>query len=154
MVACKSPQYLNYGEMDTVDCVFHDEFLSVLWFDTIDYKQSEPILRYQDFTKVGTGYESGEYDVSPNGSLIINHVLLRHDTTFTVMYVQTRQADVVILHIIVSVIGEYIKIMKTAQCSIFLISKYVPLYTLVQQSHFNQYINKHLCNLIVTRYLT
>ncbi|KAJ8023227.1 hypothetical protein HOLleu_35566 [Holothuria leucospilota] len=104
VATCDSPQYMTYGKIGTVNCIFHDDFFSVLWFDTNYYRQSEPILHYQDFTRSGAGYDSGEFDIYPNGSLIINNVSLEHETTFTALYVHSKTEGVVILHIVVVVI--------------------------------------------------
>ncbi|KAJ8019016.1 NLR family CARD domain-containing protein 4 [Holothuria leucospilota] len=101
---CESPQYMNYGEIGTINCIFHDDFFSVLWFDTKYDRQSKPILHYQDFTKSGAGYDSGEFDIHSNGSLIITNVSLEHETTFTALYVHSRTEDVVFFSILVVVI--------------------------------------------------
>ncbi|KAJ8049796.1 hypothetical protein HOLleu_02700 [Holothuria leucospilota] len=74
------------GSTSTVQCLFHRDFFAVLWFNTTNYPEEDPILRYQNMKKYGAGYNSGEFDIHPNGSLIINHVLLSHEHTFKVGY--------------------------------------------------------------------
>ncbi|KAJ8019219.1 NLR family CARD domain-containing protein 4 [Holothuria leucospilota] len=99
--SCDSPQYLNFGATGTLNCVFHEEFFSVLWYNTTDYSHNDPILHYQNLIKSGSGYDSGEYDIHPNGSLVINEVLLQHETVFTVAYVQTKKEGPKLFNVLV-----------------------------------------------------
>ncbi|KAJ8048559.1 hypothetical protein HOLleu_00920 [Holothuria leucospilota] len=86
---CVSPQYVELGRTGTINCTFQDDLFSLLWYDTADYKRNEPVLSYQRSVKTGVGYESGEYDIHPNGSLSINRVSLQHNRTFSVACIPT-----------------------------------------------------------------
>lgn len=88
---CVSPQYVELGGTGTINCTFQDDLFSLLWYDTPDYKQNEPVLSYQRSVKTGVGYKSGEYDIHPNGSLSINRVSLQHNRTFSVAYIPTEE---------------------------------------------------------------
>ena len=61
---------------------------AVYWYDTLDSNTKSPVLYYYIPDKSGTGFDSGEYDVHSNGSLIIQNVSLSHDHFFRalVMY--------------------------------------------------------------------
>lgn len=87
--------------------MFHEEFFSALWYNTSEYLDNVPILNYQNTIKTGVGYESGEFDVYPNGSLIINLVSLQHDS-FTVVYLHTKKDLPMFIHIKVEVVGKYL----------------------------------------------
>lgn len=43
-----------------------------------------PILLYRDGIKSGGGYDSGEFDIRPNGSLIVETVTVKHESVYTV----------------------------------------------------------------------
>ncbi|KAJ8018082.1 hypothetical protein HOLleu_44125 [Holothuria leucospilota] len=102
---CESPQFLDLRERGIISCVFHEEFYRVLWYNTTEYLNNVPILDFQNKIKTGVGYESGEYDVYPNGSLIINRVSLQHDS-FTVAYLHTKKDVPIFIHIQVVVVGK------------------------------------------------
>ncbi|KAJ8051002.1 NLR family CARD domain-containing protein 4 [Holothuria leucospilota] len=95
---CESPQFLELYKRGIINCMFHEEFFSVLWYNTLEYLEYDPILDYQNTIKTGVGYESGEFDVYPNGSLIINRVSPQHDF-FTVAYLHTRNGVPKFIHI-------------------------------------------------------
>ncbi|XP_071831344.1 uncharacterized protein [Apostichopus japonicus] len=79
---CNSPQYLEIGTEGTIQCYFPSDFLSVHWYNTTDFNNEEPVLNYRDSEKSGKGFTSGEFDIHPNGSLIINNVTLQHGNSF------------------------------------------------------------------------
>ena len=91
-----------------MDCEFQQEIFAVLWYNSSDYVNTRPILDYRDSVKTGPGYASGEFDVYPNGTLIINHVLEKYDGIFTAAYIQTQQEGPVFNEIRVSVIGKLV----------------------------------------------
>lgn len=83
---CASPQYLELGKTGTIDCTFQERFFAVVWYNSTISTMDDPLLHYQSSLKLGPGYQSGEFDVFPNGSLIINNVSLQNDHTFRVVY--------------------------------------------------------------------
>ncbi|KAJ8050450.1 hypothetical protein HOLleu_03660 [Holothuria leucospilota] len=100
---CISPQYLELGKAGNINCLFHESNYAILWYNTKDYLRNAPIIHYQGSVKSGFGYESGEYDVHENGSLIINKVSAKHELTFYVVHVHSveERPTVTSVHIIV-----------------------------------------------------
>lgn len=88
---CVSPQYVALGRTGTISCTFQDNLVSLSWYDTADYQHNDPVVRIWRHSKTGVGYESGEYDIHPNGSLSINKVSFQHNHTFTVAYIPTEE---------------------------------------------------------------
>lgn len=82
---CESPQYLEINQRGTIQCTFQDDAFGIYWYNSTDTVEEKPILNFQGSMKSGIGFTSGEYDVHPNGSLIINNVTVRHDNNFTVV---------------------------------------------------------------------
>lgn len=91
-VFCASPQYLDFGKTGTIHCRFHELGYGILWYNTTHHEQNDPILHFQNGIKAGVGFTSGEFDIYPNGSLIINTVFLRHETHFQVAFVLSRSS--------------------------------------------------------------
>lgn len=100
--SCNSPQYLEFQKTGTISCSFPPNF-GIFWYNTSNYLDSEPIVLYQRYMKSGVGYDSGHYDVYPNGSLLIRNVSLHHDLTFHVAFVysETEQPGVIGVRVIV-----------------------------------------------------
>lgn len=88
---CSSPQYLVKGKTGSITCFFPNEFFILLWYTSTDFENDSPTVRFKNLVKSGTGYESGTFDVHPNGSLIIKEVLLEHDDVFTLAYSQSKE---------------------------------------------------------------
>ncbi|KAJ8051008.1 Protein NLRC5 [Holothuria leucospilota] len=103
-VICISPQFLELGKTGIIDCSSQVHFSGVLWYDTRDYLLAEPILHYRRSLKTGSGYDSGEYDILQNGSLVIQEVLLKHERTFTVAYLHSEEKEPIPINVKVLVI--------------------------------------------------
>ncbi|KAJ8051045.1 hypothetical protein HOLleu_04467 [Holothuria leucospilota] len=88
---CFSPQYLQLGKTGFINCDFEETPYSVLWYTEVDFDTGTPTIRYQHNDIGGPGYESGEFSIQTNGSLIINKVDLKHDSVFTVAYAQSNE---------------------------------------------------------------
>lgn len=86
---CKSTQYLEIGTNGTVVCSFTSGFTSVFWYDSKNYLTDSVIIEYKNSLKNGKGYDSGEFDIHQNGSLIIQNVSLTHNHYFTVVVVRS-----------------------------------------------------------------
>lgn len=82
---CDSPQYLEYGRNSTVQCLFQKNFVSLLWYNSTDTVVDAPIVTYTQSVKSGRGFESGEFDIFSNGSLVIHEVELVHEHNYTVV---------------------------------------------------------------------
>ncbi|KAJ8037451.1 NACHT, LRR and PYD domains-containing protein 3 [Holothuria leucospilota] len=83
---CVSPQYLEIGTEGVIHCRFPLDFRSIYWYDNVTDEDAQPTLTYKDLVKGGPGYESGEFDIFRNGSLIIKRTSLLHEKTFKVIW--------------------------------------------------------------------
>ncbi|XP_071852047.1 uncharacterized protein [Apostichopus japonicus] len=82
---CLSPQYMPLGQNGSINCDFGDQFYGVYWYNSSDYENTEPILYFTNRQKSGLGYDTEEFNIFQNGSLIINNVSLQHEGDFTVI---------------------------------------------------------------------
>lgn len=88
---CRSPQHLELGKNGTVSCYFSAGFYGIFWYNSTSYETDRPFLYYKEGEKTGRGYTSGEFDIHPNGSLVINNVSLEHDHFFTVVHIKRKE---------------------------------------------------------------
>lgn len=88
---CTSPQYLELGKTGTIACSFEEGFYGVYWYNSTDVQQAFPMIYLSSSAKYGNGYTTGEFDIYPNGSLLINNVTLQHDKVFTVTFLQSQR---------------------------------------------------------------
>lgn len=98
---------MEIGQTGVLACLFSENLYSVFWYNSTDIVNDRPILNYKEHIRSGYGYESGEYDVTKEGSLIINEVQLNHETMFTVLKFNTRSEAPVMKTIRVVVTGRY-----------------------------------------------
>lgn len=82
---CPNVIYLEAGKRQTVPCTFED-FQVIGWINGISEARL-PVISLQNSEKRGPGYDNGQYDISENGSLIINNVTLSNDFNYTVLHV-------------------------------------------------------------------
>ncbi|KAJ8021890.1 Interferon-induced very large GTPase 1 [Holothuria leucospilota] len=101
---CDSPQYLEYGGTGIINCRFQTNFYGVFWYNSTDTVFNEPILTYTQSVKGGRAYESGEFDVFPNGSLILREVRLDHEHSYTVAKFTSADEDPTLFAVVVIVI--------------------------------------------------
>lgn len=85
---CPQEQSLELGQGGIVNCSFATGFYGVYWYDTDDLTLSA-FMFYANENKGGKGYDSGEFDILPDGSLVINIVGVKHEIPFTVVYMET-----------------------------------------------------------------
>lgn len=97
--ACEPTQYLELHKIGMLNCSFSAGFHGVFWYNATDLVNDRPILNFKENEKSGVGYLSGEYDIYPNGSLIINQVNLRHEQHFTVVLFKI-QSEIPTNHIV------------------------------------------------------
>lgn len=69
-----------------------------------------PILLYLNGVKSGGGYDSGEFDIHPNGSLIIETVTVKHESVYTVTKLITSSDPILSYDISVYTTGKYLSI--------------------------------------------
>lgn len=101
---CASPQYLTLGQKGTVECAFQVGSFGTYWYETEDTNQ-KPFFYLQGNVKSGEGFESGDFDVHDNGSLIIKSVSLDHDHIFTVVNLRNKESNPTEINIEVVVTG-------------------------------------------------
>lgn len=93
------------------------------------------MLNYQDSEKSGKGFTSGEFDIHPNGSLIINNVTLQHGNSFgvTLFFSRTKIPDTWVIE--VQVISKFIVwIYFTVLFYKFVLFMYFPLILSIEPS--------------------
>lgn len=102
---CTSPQYIELAKKGTILCSLREVY-AISWYNSTILRNEYPIIHYKNFKKSGSGYESGEFDIYPNGSLIITNVSLEHDHYFAVEYLQSESGVSVVINVDVIVIGK------------------------------------------------
>ena len=106
---CNTTQYVQFGEEGTISCTFPEYFYGVFWYGVKTVTSSDrAVISYQDGKKAGFGYSSGEYDVFPNGSLIIKQASLEHNRYFGVTVLVEREQEPVFENVRVIVFGKCI----------------------------------------------
>ncbi|XP_071850647.1 uncharacterized protein [Apostichopus japonicus] len=79
---CMSPQYAELGETGLIHCNFLSDRNALYWRGDITSSSSSLLVSMVNDQKGGKGYESGEYDMLPNGSLVIKRVTILHEKTY------------------------------------------------------------------------
>lgn len=101
---CVSPVVAEVGSRLKTQCEF-DAFHSLDWFyGREEANTGSPFIYSEESVVKGSGYVSGEFDVSLDGSLIIKNVSFSHDRTFTVKYYRATDLAVVITDVEVKVL--------------------------------------------------
>ncbi|PIK36061.1 hypothetical protein BSL78_27107 [Apostichopus japonicus] len=73
-------------------CSFSDSFSSIHWYYKLTITEGPATVSYIKNQNVeGAGYDSGEFDIRSDGSLIINNVSVEHEIKFTVYEYETDQ---------------------------------------------------------------
>ncbi|XP_071840095.1 uncharacterized protein [Apostichopus japonicus] len=90
---CESLRYLEIGKEGVVHCSVDENNFGVYWYNSSQTKFSRPFLSYREGKKADSGYQAGEFDIYPNGSLVINNVTLQHDQSFRVFWKESEEAD-------------------------------------------------------------
>lgn len=101
--ACKTTQYIEFGKNGTVVCNAKTGVNQIHWYNSKDSLNNYPIISLSKGFMSGRGYDSGEYGIQPDGSLVFNMVL-REDQDFKV--VMLSDGDIVceqIIHVLVFV---------------------------------------------------
>ncbi|PIK51571.1 hypothetical protein BSL78_11533 [Apostichopus japonicus] len=79
---CERTQYIEVGSNYTLRCSFGVDFYSVLWYDSVDYITTTPIVMLQEDKIIYDDGSSRDYDITINGSLKIHNVSIIHESTF------------------------------------------------------------------------
>lgn len=84
--SCVSPQYCELNKSCVIQCAFEAEYYAMYWYNSTDTKKANPFIAFDvERGKSGTGFSLGEFDLLPNGSLLIRSVSREHEHTFRVM---------------------------------------------------------------------
>lgn len=78
---CAPIQYVEIGTRGLIQCSFNERLFAIAWYN-VNHRKG--ILLLQNDKKSGDGYVSGEFDIYPNGSLLINNVTANHESVFRV----------------------------------------------------------------------
>lgn len=105
---CEPIQYLEYGEMNTLRCSFGADIYSVIWYDSVDYITTKPIAVLQEHNIIDDGGLSDDYNITLDGSLIINAVSLIHEHEFVAVLFEQEGAEPSLHYIDVVVTGKKI----------------------------------------------
>lgn len=104
---CASEQYVELREVGIIQCNFGSHYYGAFWYNTTEHLTEPPFLYYKNSVKSGRGFESGEFDILPNGSLIINNVTIQHEHFFRVfMFLEEESDPTVQYDVYVKVVGK------------------------------------------------
>ncbi|XP_071852231.1 uncharacterized protein [Apostichopus japonicus] len=79
---CALTQYIEIGTVGLIPCSCNgSSFALISWYNVNEAKN---ILLLDHGEKSGDGYKSGEFDIYPNGSLLINNVTASHESVFQI----------------------------------------------------------------------
>lgn len=67
-------------------CQFPPDVKKIFWYDDASNDDSIPIITFVENVNGGVAYDSGEYNLFSDGSLIIHNVSMDHDRSFKVIY--------------------------------------------------------------------
>ncbi|PIK62479.1 hypothetical protein BSL78_00576 [Apostichopus japonicus] len=85
--SCQENIYLEVGKQGVVPCHIVD-FNIFGWINGHGDVTKTPPFIYMEGSQIhGQGYKSGDYDMHPNGSLIINEVNLTNEVNYTVLFI-------------------------------------------------------------------
>lgn len=84
--ACDSPQYIELDMSGTLQCTFPEGFSTLLWYNSSDVETTYPIIHRVKGVVSGSGYDSGEFEINENGSLVIHNVKTVHEHDFAALY--------------------------------------------------------------------
>ncbi|KAJ8018488.1 hypothetical protein HOLleu_43495 [Holothuria leucospilota] len=90
---CKTPQFIEIGAVGVIRCSFRDDISGALWYKLTTHLHGNAFLTLANSEKSGEGYLSGEFDIFPNGSLIIQNVSIKHEGTYKVTILETTASD-------------------------------------------------------------
>ncbi|XP_071851038.1 uncharacterized protein [Apostichopus japonicus] len=79
---CEQTYYVEIGTRGLIPCSCNGSSLALIAW--VNVNEGKTLLLLYDDDKRGDGYESGEYDIYPNGSLLINNVTASHESVYRV----------------------------------------------------------------------
>ncbi|KAJ8030614.1 hypothetical protein HOLleu_27078 [Holothuria leucospilota] len=96
-VVCQENQTAELGGQGYIRCNFPDGFRSVYWFDNTSDRS--PVIRFKTNSGVrsGPGFDSGDYDIHQNGSLVISNVTAWHEREYRALFYTDLRFDTVLV---------------------------------------------------------
>ncbi|XP_071853529.1 uncharacterized protein [Apostichopus japonicus] len=79
---CAQTQYVEIGTVGLILCSCNGSSMALIAW--VNVNEGKTLLLLHDDDKRGDGYESGEFDIYPNGSLLINNVTASHESVYRV----------------------------------------------------------------------
>ncbi|PIK57617.1 putative immunoglobulin superfamily member 10 isoform X2, partial [Apostichopus japonicus] len=79
---CAQTHYVEIGTRGLIPCSCNGSSLALIAW--VNVNEGKTLLLRHDDVKRGDGYESGEYDIYPDGSLVINNVTASHESVYRV----------------------------------------------------------------------
>ncbi|XP_071850906.1 uncharacterized protein [Apostichopus japonicus] len=79
---CAQTHYVDIGTKGIIPCSCNGSYLPLIAWVNVNEGKTLLLLDHGD--KSGDGYQSGEYDIYPNGSLLINNVTASHESVYRV----------------------------------------------------------------------
>ncbi|PIK52012.1 hypothetical protein BSL78_11085, partial [Apostichopus japonicus] len=97
---CQTPQYLQLGKKGIISCSFPGDLYGTVWYNSSNLtSEDRQLISNIEGYVFGPGYESGEYGVQPDGSLVINKVSTQHNTYFGVSTLATTEDDPIVEYV-------------------------------------------------------
>ncbi|KAJ8019225.1 hypothetical protein HOLleu_42329 [Holothuria leucospilota] len=94
---CPAVVYLQFGDKGTIPCRC-DHFSLVSWYSSKENYDdgSFPFIRYDNSETKGTGKVSGQFDLEPDGTLIINNVsMINHEMEYFSVFLRDTEGQTV-----------------------------------------------------------
>ncbi|XP_071853242.1 uncharacterized protein [Apostichopus japonicus] len=79
---CERTQHVEIGTVGLIPCHCNGSSMAIIAWVNVNKRKT--LLLLHNGEKIGDGYESGEYDIYPNGSLLINNVTVSHESVYRV----------------------------------------------------------------------
>ncbi|XP_071853563.1 uncharacterized protein [Apostichopus japonicus] len=97
---CQTPQYLQLGKKGIISCNFPGGLYGTVWYNSSNLtSEDRQLISNRESFVFEPGYESGEYSVQPDGSLVINKVSTKHNTYFVVSTLATTEDDPIVEYV-------------------------------------------------------
>ncbi|XP_071852678.1 uncharacterized protein [Apostichopus japonicus] len=110
---CQSPQYLQLGKKGVISCNYPGDLYAAFWYNSTNVTSSDlPFISLREGNVSGPGYESEEYRVRPDGSLIINKVSTLHNDSFGIVLLAKKNEDPIFEAVHVFVYGTVVALDK------------------------------------------
>lgn len=93
---CPPSQHFEFGSRGLISCTFPTNLSEIYWYDDVSGRSDIPAIagyRLSNHEKSGQGVEGGDYDILPNGTLVIRNVTLRHEKQYKVLACTTRNCN-------------------------------------------------------------